>query len=175
MPQDNRLAISRFYCFRTSFLNDCKEFILSNYDKNVCVETRAYDGIAELAEAEKTALFNALDNLSKPNAEFRKLDIKNLSFKLTAQYPRNQFKNDILKLVQNLDATEKSKVWDYFGFEIKPNKYGDMVMSGYPALLINGEKLAEIENPETKSVIEQIKPYIKKFTDENSNDSEEIL
>ena len=129
--------------------------------KSVGIDTKP------IAEAEKTALFNALDNLSKPNAEFRKLDIKNPSFKLTAQYPREQFKNDILKLVQNLNETEKSKVWDYFGFEIKPNQYGDMVMSGYPALLNNGEKLAEIEKPETKAIIEQIKPYIKKFTDEN--------
>lgn len=120
-----------------------------------------------IEQSEKTALFNALDKLSKPNAEFRKLDIKNLSFKLTMQYSRDKFKNDILKLVQNLDETEKSKVWDYFGFEIKPNKYGDIVMSGYPALINNGEKLAEIENIATKSVITQIKPFIKAFTQEN--------
>ena len=142
---------------------DVEEYnvLMKKLIKSVGIDTKP------IAETEKTALFNALDNLSKPNAEFRKLDIKNPSFKLTAQYPRNQFKNDILKLVQNLDETEKSKVWDYFGFEIKANQYGYMVMSGYPALLNNGEKLAEIENPETKSVIEQIKPYIKKYTEEN--------
>ena len=142
---------------------DVEEYnvLMKKLIKSVGIDTKP------IAEAEKTALFNALGSISKPNAEFRKLDIKNPSFKLTAQYPRDQFKNDILKLVQNLDETEKSKVWDYFGFEIKPNKYGDMVMSGYPALLNNGEKLAEIENPVTKSIIEQIKPYIKKFTEEN--------
>lgn len=150
---------------------NCSEIVPKNIEeynvlmkkliKSVGIDTKPIE------EVEKTALFNAFDKLSKPNAEFRKLDIKNPSFKLTTQYPREQFKNDILRLVQNLNETEKSKVWDYFGFEIKPNKDGNKVMSAYPALLNNGEKLAEIENPETKAIIEQIKPYIKKFTDEN--------
>ena len=129
--------------------------------KSVGIDTKP------ILKSEKEALFDTLDSIFEPNSEFRKLDIKNLDFKLTLKYSRRQFKNDILNIVKHLDEAERAKVWDYFGFEIKQNRHGCRVMSGYPSLINNGEKLAEIDNPETKLVIAKIKPYVKAFTEEN--------
>ncbi len=132
--------------------------LITKLVKSAGIDTRP------LEEFEKTAFFNALDKISAPDSEFKTLNFKNPDFKLTVQYNRNTFINDIKDIIDKLDKKEQMKVWDYFGFEISTNQSGQAVMSGYPTLINNGEKLREIENPKTKAAIEQIKPYVKKFT-----------
>lgn len=136
--------------------------LLNKLVKSTGIDTRP------LTNIEKATFFNALDKISAPNSEFKNLDLKSPDFKLHTKYPRNNFKYDIQNLVAPLSDAEKMKVWDYFGFELKENSEGRTVMSGYPTLINNGEKLKEIENPQTKEVIQQIKPYVKKFTQENA-------
>ena len=135
--------------------------LITKLVKSVGIDTRP------LEKSEKTAFFNALDKIGAPDSEFKTLNLKNLDFKLTVQYDRNTFIHDITDIVNVLDKKEQMKIWDYFGFEISTNQFGQTVMSGYPTLINNGEKLQEIKNTQTKAVIEQIKPYIKKFTTEN--------
>ena len=135
--------------------------LITKLVKSAGIDTRP------LEESEKTAFFNALDKLSSSDSEFKKLELKNPDFKLTIQYPRDEFISDIKELVKNLDKKEQMKVWDYFGFEISSDNSGQTVMSGYPALINNGEKLQEIANPQTKEIIGKIKPYVKKFTTDN--------
>lgn len=136
--------------------------LLNKLVKSTGIDTRP------LTEVEKTKFFNALDKISAPNSEFKNLNLKAPDFKLHTKYPRDNFKNDVQNLVSSLDNAEKMKVWDYFGFELKEDSTGRTVMSGYPTLINNGEKLKEIENPQTKEIIQQIKPYVKKFTEENA-------
>ena len=135
--------------------------LITKLVKSAGIDTRP------LEKSEKTAFFNALDKLSSADSEFKNLELKNPDFKLTVQYSRDEFINDIKELVKNLDKKEQMKVWDYFGFEISSDSLEQTVMSGYPALINNGEKLMEINNPQTKEVIEKIKPYVKKFTLDN--------
>ena len=135
--------------------------LITKLVKSAGIDTRP------LEDSEKTAFFNALDKISAPDSEFKTLNLKNPDFKLTIQYNRNSFINDIKDIVKDLDKKELMKVWDYFGFEISVDESGRTVMSGYPALINNGEKLREIENLHTKAVIERIKPYVKKFTVDN--------
>ncbi len=135
--------------------------LITKLVKSAGIDTRPLD------DSEKTVFFNALDKISAQDSEFKTLNLKNPDFKLTIQYDRNSFINDIKDIVKDFDKKELIKVWDYFGFEISVDESGRTVMSGYPALINNGEKLQEIENPHTKAVIERIKPHVKKFTVDN--------
>lgn len=135
--------------------------IVQKLVKSVGIDTRP------LEQAEKRAFFNALDKIAAHDSEFKNLQLKNPNFKLKVKYSRNQFISDITNIVKNLDENEQRKVWDYFGCEISQSTTGNK-MSGYPVLANNGAKLKEIENPQTKLVIEQIKPYINKFIVENA-------
>ncbi len=156
--------------FRDNY--NCTKLIPTNVDEyvellNKLVKSTGID-TRPLSDIEKTNFFNALDKISAPDSEFKNLNLKEFGFKLHTKYPRDEFKNDIKNLVSSLDKTEQMKVWDYFGFELKENTEGKTVMSGYPTLINNGEKLQEIENPKTKEIIQQIKPYVKKFTQDNA-------
>ena len=134
---------------------------------NKLVKSSGID-VRPLGESEKTEFFNAVEKISAPNSEFKTLKLKNLDFKLITKYDRKEFVKDISNLVKNLDKSEQMKIWDYFGFELSKNHAGKIIMSGYPALINNGEKLKEIENSQTKQIIEQIKPFVKKFTIDNA-------
>lgn len=136
--------------------------ILNRLIKSAGIDAR------HLSESEKKTFFNALENLSASHSEFKNLNLKDPDFKLNIKYNRAEFTSDIKYLVQRLDAYEKAKVWDYFGFELRENASGDIIMSGYPSSINNGEKLKEIKNQQTREVIEKIRPYVKKFTIENA-------
>ena len=70
-----------------------------------------------------------------------------------------------------MDEPERNKVFDYFCFEIYNSEAdGEISMSGYPALINNGEKLAQIENPQTREIIKQLKPYVQRFTRKTKSD-----
>lgn len=135
--------------------------IIKTLVKSVGIDTR------EINNTQKIQFLNTLDNISSPQSNLAKLDLKNPNFKLTTEYPRDEFMNDIYKLVKYMDEDERNKVFDYFCFELYTAKDGSIAMAGYPALINNGDKLSTIENPQTKEIIQQIKPYVKRFTQEN--------
>ena len=109
----------------------------------------------------------AMDNMSKSDSEFLTTPITKDGFKLNLEYPRDKFISDILDKVKDLPETEKMKVFDYFGFEIKIHSDGQIQMNGYPVNINNGAKLGEITNPETKAIVESVRPFVEKFTHNN--------
>lgn len=150
---------------------NCTEIVPRNLEEytdmvNKLVKSAGID-VRPLDDAEKTKFFNAIDEVISPNSSLKKIDIKPEGFKLTLKYGREDFIKDIEQLVKSLSQAEKMKIWDYFGFELGHTKEGIITILGYPSVINNGEKLKEITNPETKEVIEKIRPYVKKFTVEN--------
>ena len=109
----------------------------------------------------------AMYNMSKSDSEFLTTPITKNGFKLNLEYPRDKFISDILDKVKDLPETEKMKVFDYFGFEIKIHSDGQIQMNGYPVNINNGAKLGEITNPETKAIVESVRPFVEKFTHNN--------
>lgn len=75
---------------------------------------------------------------------------------------REDFVKDAKDVMKDLADTEQLKVMDYFGFEIKDDK-----LTGYPANLNNGEKLAEIDKKVTKAAIEQLRPVVENYSEKN--------
>lgn len=110
-----------------------------------------------------SSLFNFADSISKiPDEEFNKIEIKQ-------EYPKDDFIKDVLREVKNLSKSERQKVYDYFGFELYKNnktKTG-FAISGYPINLNNGKKLAQINNENTKKVVESLRPFVVKFSKNN--------
>ena len=170
-----QLLLEKQYVFYSkNFQNNynCTEIIPKNDEEyaqilNKLVKSAGID-IRPLDETDKAAFFNAMDKISASDSEFKNLNLKHPDFKLNVKYDRKDFMDDIEKLTENLDETEKMKVWDYFGFELQKNNNNQTVMLGYPSSINNGEKLKEIQNPDTKATIEKSKPFIKKFTTENA-------
>ena len=74
-----------------------------------------------------------------------------------------------MSIVKDLPANERQKVYDYFGFELHHNKKNQTGFSitGYPINLNNGKKLAEITDPNTKAVVEKLRPEVIKFSEQN--------
>lgn len=73
-----------------------------------------------------------------------------------------QLLNEIEEKTKNLDLPSKKDVYDYFCFDIVDGK-----LKGYPANLFNEKKLSEIDNEDTKRVIEELRPLIKEYTENN--------
>ena len=117
--------------------------------------------------SKQKSLLEALDQICIVNSEIKNLDFKNPEFKLVLKYPRNKFKTDILDLVKNLSESDKTKIWNHFGFEISPNSNGQMVMSGYPDLCTELETAFDFKNNELKTISQKIEICIKKFIYEN--------
>lgn len=116
----------------------------------------------QISQLKKVEFFDALNKLYEPNSQFKNLDLKNKNFKLTLRYPRNQFKNDIIKLIQNMTETEKAMIWDCFNFTIKPNTKGNMVMTGYPILPHNKKSLLNAQ-----TITKKISQYVENFVEKN--------
>lgn len=111
----------------------------------------------------------AMENMAAPDSQFLNTKITRDNFKLNLSYPRKDFINDVLNKVKILSESEKQKVFDYFGFEIKENKDNIIQMSGYPKNIYNKEKLKQINELLTQTAIEQIKPLIDKFNNNKIN------
>jgi hypothetical protein len=91
--------------------------------------------------------------------------LKNPSVKpaeITQEFSTKQLLQTIEEKTKNLDKQNKTEVYDYFCFDIVNGK-----LKGYPANLFNGKKLAQIDNEQTKQVIEELRPIIKKYSEEN--------
>jgi hypothetical protein len=117
-----------------------------------------------ISDETKNSYTTAMERLSAPDGKFASTNLDNIQLQLS--YPRESFISDVNKLLDSLSFTERAKAIEYFGFEIKNN--GKLTMSGYPINTNNGEKLVEITNEQTKSVIEQMRPLVKRFSEQNS-------
>ncbi|MCD8025038.1 MAG: HD domain-containing protein [Candidatus Gastranaerophilales bacterium] len=120
-----------------------------------------------LSDKEIESFNNSLNSLSSSlknisDEEFNNLDIKQ-------EYSKDDFISDTLGKVKNLTPKERQKVYDYFGFELhynKENKTGFSI-TGYPVNLNNGKKLAQIADPKTKAVVEDLRKNVIHFSENN--------
>lgn len=119
--------------------------------------------------ATQTSKFNqSVSALSETLAKISDSDFANL--KITQEYTKDDFIRNVLKIVKDLPAKERQKVYDYFGFELHHNKNNQTGFSikGYPVNLNNGKKLAQITDPRTKEIVELLRPEVIKFSEQNS-------
>ena len=118
--------------------------------------------------SEQIQRFNtSLSSLAETISKVSDKDYADLS--LTQSYPKDKFIKDVLYIVKDLSRAERNKVYDYFGFELHHNNTNETGFSitGYPVNLNNGEKLAQIHDPQTREVIEKLRPYVVKFSERN--------
>ena len=120
----------------------------------------------ELASDVKKGFYEAMSSIEKPNSKFRSFNFENPNLRIGLAYPRKQFVTDIAEILKPLSKEQRNIVCNYFGFEIisKENKH---FMNGYPVNLNNGVELAKINDPNLKQIIEQMRPLVKKFSEEN--------
>lgn len=137
--------------------------------KSIGIETN------DLSDEKITKFNENLDNLSDTLEKFDDKDFENLE--VSQEYSKNEFITDVLNKLDssNLSDTEKQKVFDYYGFELhkNPNNETGYSIVGYPVNLNNGKKLAEIKNPKTKKIVEDLRKNVVKFSEDNkihSND-----
>ena len=121
------------------------------------------------AETEINELSKSLTKLS--DEEFRALTIKQ-------EYSNEEFIQDTFNIVKDLAPEERQKVYDYFGFELYHNKNGTDVdgkrkfsISGYSVNLNNGKKLAQIKDERTKAVVEELRPKVIRYSENNRIES----
>ncbi len=105
-------------------------------------------------------LANDLAKLS--DSEFTDLEI-------SQEFSRNEFILTVLEKIKNLHQSEKQKIFDYFGFELKENDSttSGYTITGYPINSNNPKKYSQIENVKTKEVIENLKNDVIRFSENN--------
>ena len=150
--------------------------LLPNLVKSLGIETN------EISTEQEQEFDNATKVLSNSLSQISDEEFVNLS--ITQEYSKDEFIQDVFNLVKDMKKDERQKVYDYFGFELHHNKNGTAVndkgtkfsIAGYPVNLNNGKKLAQIDNEQTKQIIEQLRPYVIKFSENNkiSCDNKEI-
>ncbi len=166
---ENSDNFSELYEFFPLLPKNTEEYcsLVKNIVTSMGIETNEIS--SEQAKEFNNATISLGQTLSKlSDEEFNSLTIKQ-------EYPKDQFLIDVHKLVKDLDRNERQKVYDYFGFELHHNKDGVVVdnkgtgfsITNYPANLNNGKKLSQIENEETKQIIEQLRPLVTKFSENN--------
>ena len=121
----------------------------------------------ELTPEVKANFYGALSSIEAPNSSFRNFDFENPNFKIDLTYPRKQFVSDISQILKPLTKEQRNIVCNYFGFEIISNE-GRYFMNGYPVNLNNGVELAKIDDVNLKQIIEQMRPLVKKFSENNT-------
>lgn len=115
----------------------------------------------------KAGFDNALDRVISPDGALSKIDLNAADFRLELDYSREKFITDMKYFFNLLPKEEALKVMDYFGFDFRTLPNGMFQMSGYPNLYGGSEKLAQIKDPKTRAVIEEMKPYVKRFSENN--------
>ena len=121
----------------------------------------------KLSAEQITHTNKATQNLSKSLAKLSDSDFAKLS--ISQEYSREDFINTVLEKTKNLPETERQKVFDYYGFELlknDTNKTG-CTLYGYPVNLNNGHKLAEINDVNTKAVVESLRNDVVRFSKNN--------
>ena len=118
---------------------------------------------------EKVETFKkSIDDLSQSIAKISDSEFANLN--ISQEFTKDDFVNVVLEKVKDLPQTERQKVFDYFGFDIiknDGNKTTGYSITGYPVNLNNGKKLAQITDPKTQAVVENLKPDVIKFSQNN--------
>ena len=136
--------------------------LLRSIVRAIGIETEA------LTPEQRLQMFNSsIKDLSKSLAELSDKDFADLT--ITLEEPREEFIEIVKEKIKGLSDLEKRKVFDYYGFELHRNKNNSTGYSitGYPVNLNNGQKLALIENPQTKAVVEALRPDVIKFSKQN--------
>lgn len=109
----------------------------------------------------------SIDKLSQSLAGISDHDFANM--RITQEYSKDTFILDVIEKVKSLSENERQKVYDYFGFELirNPENPTGFSISGYPRNLNNGQKLTQITDPKTKTVVEDLRPNVVRFTENN--------
>ena len=158
IKQNDRLLYSRSL---DDFINskiipkDKKEYCLTlkKLIQSIGIDTK------ELNNDDRTAFFNVLDGLDNEDSGIKNADFDNIEIKLS--YKREDFIKDINESLWGLSDDDKRKVTGYFGFEIKEIE-GNYTIFGYP--YVND---TEIKEGKFEDEIKNIKPFVKKFVEEN--------
>lgn len=142
--------------------------LLPTLVKSLGIATKelAPNDIQQFNQTAKT-LGTALANLS--DSDFN-------SLQLSQEYSKENFIKDTFEITKNLSTQERQKVFDYFGFELYKNKNGTQAdnnhhhkfsILGYPVNLNNGKKLTSIDDENTRKVVEQLRPFVIKYSENN--------
>ncbi|MBO5949014.1 hypothetical protein J6Q66_09300 [bacterium] len=127
--------------------------------------------VKPLSKTDKKNFYLALDEMAKPNSEFMKLDFNSNPPVLKLSYPLNKFKNDVWDIVKNCSYSERTKLLDIFGFELKQVD-GALVLSGFPKF--NSTRLTKKLDGHTNnannvnSPLLKVANLVKKFTEQNT-------
>ena len=136
--------------------------------KSIGIETK------ELSEAQEKKAIKSISELSYILANISDDDFNMLN--IEQEYSTSEFIKDTFNLVKDLSLQERQKVYDYFGFELHHNKFGTQVddnprhsfdIQGYPINLNNGKKLAQITDHKTKEVVNKLRPFVIKYSENN--------
>ena len=121
-----------------------------------------------ISETKVENLNNSISKLSQSLAKLSDNDFANLS--ITQEYSKDDFIKTVLSKVKDLPAKERQKVYDYYRFELQHNignKETGFSIIGYPINPNNGEKIAQITDPQTKEVVENLRSDVIRFTENN--------
>lgn len=143
----------------------------SNLIKNAVISSGVE--VKPLNQTQKNDFLSNINSLSSSLARMSDEEFDSLVFK--QEYDKNEFISDVLEITDNLESKERQKVYDYFGFELQRNenasfktdKYGGISLTGYPISSDNTSKLEAIKSDETLSVIEKLRPFVVKFSENN--------
>lgn len=121
----------------------------------------------ELSPQRITVFNESVENLSESLAKISDNDFANMH--ITQEYSKDQFILDVMEKVKSLSEIERQKVYDYFGFELVKNSENPtgFSISGYPRNLNNGQKLAHVTDPKTKTVVEDLRTNVVRFSENN--------
>lgn len=142
--------------------------ILKTLCKSIGIQTN------DLTPQQTGKFYKNIADLSSSLSKLTDEQFNNLEFK--QEYPKEEFIKNTFKIVKDLSSAERQKVYDCFGFELKHNDNGTQAdnhkrhsfsIIGYPINLNSGKKLTEIENKNTKAVVEQLRPEVIKFSENN--------
>ena len=126
-----------------------------------------------LNNSEITDFYNNIFNLADSLSDISDDEFKNI--KISQNFSKDDFINNILDNIKELSPSERQKVFDCFGFELHRNKNASFKSSdgtgysitGYPSTINNNAKLAQIKNPHTKIVINNINNIVSDFLNNN--------
>lgn len=129
--------------------------------RSMGIETKSLNP-AQVKEFDKS-LLGLSDSLKKLS------DDEFTALKITQEYPKDEFIENVRNIVKVLPREERQKFYDYYGFELHHNRNNKTGFSitGYPANLNNGEKLAQITDPATKAAVEYLRSDVIRFSEDN--------
>ncbi len=91
------------------------------------------------------------------------------NLRITQDFSKEDFIREVLSRISILPNSERQKIYDYFGFEIhhdKNTKSGYSII-GYPLNSKNEEKLSLIKNEDTRCILEEVRPLVVRFSENN--------